>query len=163
MCMGGIDTHSFFLYYPLSLSTVTGLPCYCARFLDGIDVTPHHDECTLSNHTCEMDRGWCFARVSVTKSGSIIRRFGCIKPPNNNTLNFGLSCNIDGPISKTECCSEPYCNSNLSLSVPLPPSSSSSSQIPLPSATSSPQNAGNPPYKSLSTLHVLLAAEEMCV
>ena len=145
MCVGVFDAHSSCTFLALLLSTVTGLTCYCAYFIDGINLTPLYAECT-SNYTCEMDGGWCYAMVSL-RDGSLFRSFSCIKGPIiNNTLNFGVLCNIAGIYSKQRCCSTHFCNRELSLQLPIPKPQTSSSRILLP--TSAPSQSNGSPCDS---------------
>ena len=107
-----------------------GLKCYCAFFIDTVELPPLHG---CHQNTCET------AGVSVCivdlqyKDEHFLQRFDCLTNVHEVNTTIAIACTIDDPVHVVKCCNETDCNKNLSVTL---------NNMPMPTPTVNPGSEG---------------------
>ena len=99
------------MYIYTSLA-VHGLKCYCAHFIDGVELL----SLPCTNNVCETS-GVCVVELK-SRNGQLEQVFTCL---NNfhGISTIGIACTISEPEHVFQCCNETdYCNEDLSPTLP---------------------------------------------
>ena len=120
-----------------SFLTVHSLKCYCAEFIDSVDLT--WAQCGIDK-SCETTTGMCYANLRITEQGVQKHNFNCIEDIKNFVSSIRITCNTSPTDSQiVKCCNNTdFCNQYLNLTLPTdrPPTQS-------PMATITPTSTTN--------------------
>ena len=96
-----------------SFLTVHSLKCYCAEFIDSVDLT--WEQCG-SDKSCETITGMCYANLRITEQGVQKHNFNCIEGDIENVVSsIRITCNTSPTDSQiVKCCNNTdFCNQYL--------------------------------------------------
>ena len=107
-----------------------GLKCYCAFFVDGVELFPLRG---CNNNTCETP-GVCFVDLQLKDDKHAVVKSDCLTNIHDVNTTLDIVCLIEEPLHVVKCCIETDdCNRNLAVSL---------INMPTPTPTVKPDSEG---------------------